>query len=405
MSNPIAHQRYNGTVVFVAVHMIKELDQAIAYRCLVEANKIAGESDLVTETGPAWVNPTISGLFFLVPDEKRLVVHKFVKQLTTLFAARGIAVRIGIAHGPFICVEDADKNLNFAGRAINTAARLTYAKENVGCLIDKNYQEHVAGFVLGPEESLARFEERFVPGKSHDAGFACRSLSKTDWPFLDAVDSKKVPNHEPSRHTSGLILAYDLPQFSAGDDSQIDKRVRSLVDAFRGFKQNRLPSEANMFFSPGGDGGVVVLENVREDAYGIALGLARAFLVESEYKEGVISVEARIGINYGVVPLYHDLRDVVRPTGLECFIADELTSDEQGKKAGLVFSEPLKNVISEGSQRTLENDFHELPLLKTGPAANTRRFAHKISDKADSRHPLAEQLFGPTSSWQKVPKP
>ena len=98
------------------------------------------------------------------------------------------------------------------------------------------------------------------------------------------------------------------------------------------------------------------------------------------------------------MPLYNDVRGTVRPTGRTCFAAEELTSDDYGKAAGLVFSEALEGVISRGSEKTLQREFEELPPLTAGAAIGLRRFARRMNAKRQFKHPLIERLFGPTST-------
>lgn len=144
----------------------------------------------------------------------------------------------------------------------------------------------------------------------------------------------------------------------------------------------------------------MVLENVRQEATSLAKELAQKLVVESEYKDNSISVNARIGVHYGPVILYHDAAGRIRPTGPSCFIADELISDEVSRTSGVVFSESLRNVISHGSDKFLRSEFDELPPILGGPAAGIVRYAPKRSGRSSLVHPLIQQLFGPKSSWQ-----
>lgn len=397
MLKPKAHVRYNGTAVFVVIKGIKEIAAATAYSCLVELNGVVGDSSLVKKVGRAWVGSTISGLFVLIPDEANLTAHTYLAELFSSCMERGLPVRCGVAYGRFICVEDADGKLNFAGKAINTAARLAYEPTSVGCLVDSAYEEHVEGF---DSKVLELAPKCFVRGKEHDVGFNCRMLGPPTLPFLDEIDEKGFAAHAVENRCAGLIIAYDLPRFTAGDESEVDKRVRSLVDAFRSFKENKEGlGDVKMHFCPGGDGGIVVLERAKEQAYEIGVSLARAFFIESEYKEDAIALGARIGLHYGLVALYNDVSGTVRPTGKACFVADDLTSDDLGKKSGLVFSEALMEAISGGSDKTLQREFEELSSLKAGPAAGVRRFAQKLAGQPE-KYSLISQLFGPGSSWR-----
>jgi class 3 adenylate cyclase len=406
MHQPVAHQYYNGAVLFFAVHDIKQYAPNLVTACIIELNRVVSQSALIQTIGRDWVGTTVSGLFVLVPDGANIVAHEHLARIAADCAKCGIPVKCAVAYGRVVCVEDTDCALNFIGTAINTAARLTFADENGGCLVAERYVQYAKEFSSHRDEGLLeRSSVISVSGKAHDADFLCRKISRPDVSMLSEVNEGRLTAHKSVSEIPGLVIAYDLPQFSAGDESQIDKRVRSLVSAFHRLRQNRTAlRNSKMYFCPGGDGGILVLENVLEEADEIATSLSKEFLVESEYKEDSISVEARIGVHYGVVLLYHDVRGALRPTGRTCFATEELTSDKYGKAAGLVFSGALKDVISRGSEKTLTREFEELPALPMGPAAELRRFARRASPKAQFSHPLIEQLFGPTSSWQVLRK-
>jgi hypothetical protein len=242
-----------------------------------------------------------------------------------------------------------------------------------------------------------------ITGKPHDGGgFICRVLGGDRLAVLPNVLIARLREHEPvSNVSAGLVFAYDLPHFSAGDESQLSARVRSLVDAVRSLRENRgVLRDAVLYFCPGGDGGILIVSSVRAEAFGLSKDLLQRLAVESELRDASIDVAARIGVHYGAVTLYRDVGGRLRPTGRTCFVADELISDSAAKDAGLVFSDSLRDVISQGSDRVLADNFDELPNLTTGPAAGVIRYAPRRIKPERFSHPLIEQLFGPSSSWQ-----
>ncbi len=404
MHKPAEYRQYNGTVLFFVIDDIKELPPDLAYRCLVQLNKVIGKSKLVRMIGKEWLGTTVSGLFILVPDRYAIVPHTFLPDLFENISAVGIPVRCGVSWGPFLCFEDLDETLNFIGAAINVAARLAYSKENRACLLHDKYEHYVNGFVGRTSADFLRNARiRIIKGKEHDGdGFSCRVLDKTHLTVISKITRQVQRSKCRPIFSSGLILSYDLPKFSEGDEAQLRKRVRSLLDSLRSLRQdNSMFRNAAFHFCPGGDGGILVLADVREEAAAFARELRQKLGVESEQKDSTISVQARIGIHYGGVTLYKDVGGRLRPTGPSCFIADELISDKPSKEAGIVFSDALKAAISHGSSEFLSKEFDELPQLKNGPAAGIARYAPKSGGTLQmKKHPLIAQLFGSASSWQ-----
>lgn len=403
---PTPYHTYSGTVIFVLVLGLKDMSPETAYSCLVRLHSVVGKSPLTNLLGTSWIGTTATGLFIAIPDESFLRPHDYLSSLYDEVARRGVPIRSGVSWGPFLCFTDIDDRVNFVGRTINIAARLAYSPHNPGCLIHSAYLDYAKGFSSFKDSRvLANRPSVTVLGKKHDgAGFRCCTLTHEDLSVLNSVISKpalKKPSDPP--HSAGIVLAYDLPQFSEGDESQIRKRVRSLVDTLRSLKENNLSAKnAEMYFCPGGDGGLLVLTGVRQEALALSKQLAQQLVVESEYKERPISVDARLGVHYGAVTLYVDAAGRVRPTGSSCFIAEDLIADEASRNAGLVFSYALKDVISHGSEAFLRSEFEELPMLTSGPADGVLRYTPRRLVGGEFKHPLIDKLFGPTSSWQSV---
>jgi class 3 adenylate cyclase len=403
MQAPIAYREYQGTVLFLVVDRIKEMDGSNSFSCIVQLQRVLNDNSLVKTIGKSWVGTTVSGAFVFIPDETNLIPHAYLVSLFSASSGLGIPMRCGVTWGRALCFEDADREENFVGRAINVAARLAYSKENPGCLIESSYEEYAKGFSATDTEMLLEGAPAVViKGKKHDGvGFKCRSIDKARLSIIDEATPGSDKNDQQPIFASGLVLAYDLPHFSEGDESQLSKRVRSLVDTLRSLTENHASLRlAEAYFCPGGDGGILLWSNVREDAVGVSKQLAQRLVVESEHKESSIAIEARLGVHYGVVTLYSDVRGRLRPTGTTCFIADDLISDAASKAAGIVFSDSLRAAISHGSHSFLIKEFQQLPTLIAGPAAGIARFTPRHSDNAEFRHPLVEQLFGRTSNWQ-----
>lgn len=398
------YRDYTGTVLFFVIPDIKEMDSGLAFSALAQLHGTLRNSALLLGTSTQWIGSTISGLYVIVPDEAHIPVHSLLPMIFESLCKAGVPIRCGVAWGSCLCFRDADDELNFVGRPINLAARLAYSRENPACLISADSERFDDGYVhISSVLDLNSAPKRMIRGKTHDAaGFLCRVLDENVLQTLDTPKPPEVHGHGQSpEYSSGVILAYDLPKFSAGDDSQLSKRVRSVVNAIRELKENHSACrEASIYFCPGGDGGIMVLSNVRQEASELAVTLAAKLVVESEYKDTHIAVDARIGVHYGPVTLYRDAAGRLRPTGPSCFIADDLIADADSRASGLVYSDSLRSVISHGSERFLKSEFDELPTLQSGPAAGLARYVPKPRTGAPLTHPLVRQLFGPLSSWQ-----
>ena len=394
-------------MIFVVVDQIKNMDASTAFSCMVQLNQLAVSWELVETLGPYWIGTTATGLFVLIPDDAHVVPHLFLGSLFDASSHVGVPIRCGVAWGPYLCFRDIDENLNFIGKAINTAARLANSSENPGSLLHEGYNEFARGFAgLGVQGELDGLPILIIRGKDHDqAGFRCKALDQGQLSVLQEVDHSRLHAHATTpKHSTGIVLSYDLPRFSEGDESQLSKRFRSLVDGLRAIGANNSAfREAAIFFCPGGDGGILVLCNIRTAAKELVTELGQRLTVESEYKASPIGVSAHLGVHYGVVSLYMDAAGRQRPTGPACFVAEDLISDSAGREVGIVFSGALRDVISHGSDTFLTERFEELPALQTGPAAGIPRYSPRAMSGAKWSHPLVEQLFNAAASWQIDP--
>lgn len=131
---PLVDRKYHASVLFIVIPKIKDISPRRACDCLSALNRVMESLALMTRVDRGWTGSTISGIFVIVPDALSMCVHDHLVSLFERCAAVGIPIRAGISRGPVLCFADADGGINFVGRAINTAARLAYAKENQGCL-------------------------------------------------------------------------------------------------------------------------------------------------------------------------------------------------------------------------------------------------------------------------------
>lgn len=404
MEAPVASKHYSGAVLFYVIPNLKNYEADAIYDSLAQINTIVGESALVKKVGKRWSGSTASGLFVIASDQSNVVPHEHIAPLFETFSRGGVPVRCGVSRGDILSFEDTDGEVNFVGGAINSAARLAYSDQNPGCLLHEKYTTYAEDFPSSKEwKSWKAHPMIVVKGKKHDLkGFKCLAVGKPEVYVLDAFQREVVPQkHREAPHAPGVVLAYDLAHFSAGDESAQSKRVAGIVGTFKLLKHDsKSVSKAKLYLCPGGDGGILVLSNLRQEALWLAKDLEQRLRVQSEGMAASISVEARVGVHYGEVTLYPDVAGRLRPTGRTCFVADEIISDEAASNASLVFSEALKEVISGGSASYLEQHFTMLPALNSGPAKDLDRYAPKKTDDLIAKHPFWELLFGKTSSWQ-----
>jgi hypothetical protein len=208
-----------------------------------------------------------------------------------------------------------------------------------------------------------------VTGKPQDKPFRCFVAPES---FL----AKPLDADLAFKWRSAVLIAYDLPKFSGGDRSELRKRFTRLGQAFKRLWQT---SPTPALVSPGGDGGVVVLRDVSlPQAAQIAERLRDLAQNESIGHSEAIAVKIRIGAHYGPVTEYRNARGVLRPAGLELFVADEIAGDELArKKNDIIVTHHLAESIANGSHEERAAIFEELPPLTKGPAAEVKRFVRR----------------------------
>jgi hypothetical protein len=239
----------------------------------------------------AAIRNSLTGAIVIIPDSANLNIHETLQELTTMIAEKGIPLRIGIAHGIIKVFEDADGLTSFIGQPMNIAARLAKSKENSGIIYHKSYHNKVAGSIKSPDPLNPRYGSRIeVAGKIHDQPFIGFQVNPSE--VRQPLDSDLLHQYDQSyvgtrKTVSSVIIAYDLPSFSAGDMTELSKRFRSVRDVMRDVKQNEA-FPATFYFSPGGDGGILVLQGEVQKTPRIyvetAFRLIKALEIESDYK-------------------------------------------------------------------------------------------------------------------------
>ena len=317
--------------------------------------------------------------------------------------SQGLLLRIGVTHGDLEELEDIDGTRNYVGTSINFAARIAFSDRNTGCLAEQSFRAFYYEAFGERTGRLHFFQTKTIRivGKSHDKTFICYEANYALLPFHRRFSKQKLRNTKTEApEIAGLIIAYDLPRFSAGDRLQLSQRFRSLVDTFRSLKNNEhIPKGSRIYFLPGGDGGILVLTGVKTISLEIVSKFSELLKVESQNKLTDISVKSRIGVNYGRIQLLRNGAGVIRPTGRACFIADEIANDSIAKSKGrTIFSETLVDVLASGSDEHFKEKFEFLPPLKRGVAKGIKRFCEATPPP---EHPLFGRLTGSRGSWEQ----
>jgi class 3 adenylate cyclase len=369
MKNPDVREgtELPATVVFVLIKGLKDCSDAPkvpnALRALNEALRGVDAS--------AFVLSTIAGVIVAIPDTASWSVDDTFTALNQ--AKVGFSLRVGVTHGTVEAVRDIDGEPNLIGPPINIAARLATSAGNAGLLIHESYAEFVDG-TLTATHWLHRSVRKEIPiaGKPQDPTFAC---FKGPYSF----DAKLLKREEPYSSRPTVLVAYDLPKFSAGDRAQLRKRFTRLAHVFQKLRQSAPMQTATALLSPGGDGGVLVLDGLNlPDAAAIASRFQSLTEIESlDYAEAV-AIEIRIGVHYGPVAHYVNARGIERPTGLAVFVADEIAGDEHARsRKGVILTRLLADSLAGGSSQRLASKFERLPKLTSGPASGVERLVQR----------------------------
>ena len=309
---------------------------------------------------------------------------KLIIELNNEMASNSIAIKVGMSLGDVQELIDIDGKANFIGVCINQAARLATTKmdNHPGLLIHESLASHLqaslrANHWLSGKNSNRLFVE--VSGKREEK-FLCYYPPTNIWPSLPNITYSYDESFHPETKNAALI-AYDLPNFSDGDLNQLSQRFRAISDVFLTLvAETKLPLKY-FYFSPGGDGGVMVFTDLeKKPVYDLAKNFAEKLLIESENKSSLISSECRIGLHYGTILLYENAQGDLRPTGDDIFIADAITGDDAAKQADkLIFTQPLIEAVGGGATSYFVNNFYSLPILKIF-GREIKRYAAKTNN-------------------------
>jgi class 3 adenylate cyclase len=405
ISNPERREgtEFPTTVVFVVIQGLKDCSDApkvpSALRSLNEALRRVQPG--------AFVLSTIVGAMVIVPDTERWSPDDLFRALDQ--TSVGFALRVGVTHGTVEVVHDIDDKPNVIGPPINIAARLATSSSNPGILVDESYADFVDD-ILAASHWLHRSVRAplSITGKPQDPLFTC-------FPGPYQFEAKSLPPERdaPLAPRPAVLIAYDLPKFSAGDRAQLVKRFKGLANVFQKLRQSSTMQVGAALLSPGGDGGVLVLEAVGlTDAASIAARLQSLTEIESLGRDEAIAVDIRIGVHYGQVMHYVNARGIERPTGLALFAADEIAGDKAARSLhGIVLTRLVASHTAGGSDERLASEFKRLPKLASGPASGVDRFVKvdprraRAVEAAQASKPMSAQAPGSAPTPTRVTHP
>lgn len=326
----------------------------------------------------------LTGAILIVPDSLHVHCHDLVSRVAHAASAFDLPLRIGVSRGRLNAVEDIDGEVNFLGEAINIAARLAVSPSNPGFVVQDLYSRYVEPTVEGDlwiAHSAENYREIVILGKRHDAPFRCVVAPDNLFAVNPRDPYRRLPTSDV-RWVNAVAVAYDLPAFSNGKGNELGSRFRGVADKFREIRAGqRIPASTQPYFSPGGDGGIIVLAG-SDPATGFAIAdeFFALLHLESEFRKPEIAVRCRIGVHYGQVSLYTDAEGKLRPTGPTLFIADAIAGDAAGRKSDqIIISELLKAAASQ--KYVFQREFVAIEPATEGPARGIARYA-RLSKQA-----------------------
>ena len=302
---------------------------------------------------------TTRGALLVIPHARiDATLLERVKQLLAQLYGSSMPVRIGITSGTVYRIAEPDGSQNFIGSPINAAARLVAAEHEAPCLVEEGAVKFLLGW--GANHSGEFGPAEVVTGKRGET-FNARQL------LWDAGVSSKVSIdvgivRDAQRTAAAVLVAFDLPEFSAGDPWQMVRRLRATKNAFQQIAHKLKVGE--LVYLPGGDGGVAVLHVSGSDGVRIAEEFQKLLLLESQDVTKPLDVRSRISIHYGPVQIFTNGGGIERPCGVNILIAEQLIGDAEGRSARYVISNELRESVASGSSTAFALLYRDLLPIK-----------------------------------------
>lgn len=273
-----------------------------------------------------------AGAFNDQPADQPRSPHALMGEVFQQALADGLPLQVGISHGEPEWFGDV-KDGTVIGECVNYAARIATSAANAGLLHHLDYLRSRKGVDRHELRPQAEAGEVMAKGKAHDGeGFPCRPAVepppvRKDWSQFTEL------GYEPVKQVSGLVVSVDLPRFSKGHHKLLSDRFRGFVDAAEKLIAEKKVKQ--LHYSPGGDGGVFVFPEA--DSGADIFAILDAFRVELEehslFRTEEAGVECCIGAAHGMVDLYRNAEDKLRPTGVTCAEAEGVS---KGIKSGSI---------------------------------------------------------------------
>ncbi len=352
------------------------------------------------------IKSALVGGIVIARDRMAAFIDSHLNELAQRSRAIGLPIRIGITHDNLYEIDEVDQTRNFIGHGVSLAARLAFAtpirdgrigKEfagNKGCLVHGSYWTAVGGADRGPHAIARKPNTQIkIKGKPHDNNGKPIPCDTVDLRLVDAIGNgfrKGLDLQEVRRNIPAVCISYDLFQFSASDTFEVKTRVRALIEVVLDLRRNKiLPAGAETYYSPGGDGGVLVLalgENGAGDiheAFEAAKRLVGALDLQSVVQSKGTDVRCRVGLHYGFAHLFKAADGQWRPTGPDVFIADDVIGDEVAKAnmraGGLIVTQALRGAFFGGSTARFDAEFRQIPHVADGPARGLDRYVRNVT--------------------------
>ncbi|MCC6999702.1 MAG: hypothetical protein IT370_34180 [Deltaproteobacteria bacterium] len=363
------------SVLFMNVRGISAMEGGASRRALSTLHSELKKGLQLPQPGVR-VLACLTGAIVLVPDSCGREVVELLAALAPSIAGAGIAIQVGISHGEVELITDADGTTNAIGVCINTAARLAVANTNPGVLVHTSYALGIAQDLL-PRSHWVRSKANSVEvSAKHGVTYSGFAAPVGEIQMLEAC---AVQSAKADDFMNALLLSYDLPGFSQGDQRQLASRFRSVVGEVQRLQGETNLAENSRWFSPGGDGGILAMADFPVGrAVELATRLRQFLSVETDQKSSAASVRARIGVHYAPVFLYETAEGGLRPTGAAIFAVDAIASDDEARKfdGAVIVSDRVIAAVSLGSAR-VQSEYEKLPDLVVADGARVGRFMRR----------------------------
>lgn len=356
-----------ATIIYIEIHGLRNLqDTKLITRALSNLSVIICDAR-DRFPSPISVHSSLGGAILAVPDSSNISTPDIINFMAEESDKAGLPLRFGIAHGDLDPVIDVDKSENWVSPAINMAARVAMSSENHGALLENSYFRHATIDLANWNGFDKNGEIIEVKGK-RDEIFQCKRGPNLPETIFD--ENKLAAPPKNTVFSCGLI-AFDLPNFSDGDRQALRRRFRELsIEVW----QATANLSQKFFYSPGGDGGILVIpETQKEEVYVLAKSFFNGLIQRSADLAQKTEVKCRVGVHYGQVEMY-TLNEITRPSGWHLIIADRLANDMEARNyEGVIISDQIGESIKYESKDKFKSDFQEINPLQT-PLGNVRRF-------------------------------